>query len=159
MGNDPRREFGRKLEALRTAKQLTRPDLMFRIYDELDGGGGPRYDASFIWRVERGEKSAPLPMIEAIVKVLQPTFEELPEAYLALTRARFDPDVTPLAEAEENFRQYAAARTGAIEDWLETAGDLTPTPAGSPPSSTSDGAGARPAPPKRRRASARRGRA
>lgn len=152
MTSNGRGEFGARLRALREARGYSQPRLSFALYDL-----GVTYDASFISRVERGEKAPPLAFMRAIGQLLKPTHAELPEYHLAIARAEFDEAEVGLERALANLSEFDDGRRRALADAEAELQELTRD--GSRSGSASRGTDARPAPVRRpRRASGGRDR-
>jgi transcriptional regulator with XRE-family HTH domain len=103
--------LGERLRKARKDRGISLHKLSHAMYDpEAD----TNYDASFIGRVERGEKIAPARLLKAYGAIVEPSIEEVPEYYLA--RARL------LLDDREVGLEHALANLIAITEALDLAG-------------------------------------
>lgn len=101
-------------ERLREARgEISLKEMGFRIWEQT--GGARRYDASFLGRVERGEKPASVELLLAYRDVLGANLDTLPEAYLAEARRDLDERQVGLEGALANLRRFVAGAAAGLD--------------------------------------------
>jgi transcriptional regulator with XRE-family HTH domain len=115
--------FGERQREIRTARDLSQQKLSYAMRD-ADAEEGRGYDASFIARVERGDRAAPPRYTALLMKVLAPTLDEFPELYLAEARRQLDEREVGFDEAMATLRRFVGAEAGTPD--LELPGSLDP---------------------------------
>lgn len=114
---------------------MSQSRLAFAMYD-VDQEEGRGYDASFIARVERGERRPPYRFMLLLGRALDPTFTEFPEYHLAMARRDLDEAEVGLETAVLRLsdlglvpldRELEDSRQDLVDDVLE-GGEPKPAP-------------------------------
>jgi transcriptional regulator with XRE-family HTH domain len=94
----PHPDFASRFRSLREERGLSQSQLAFAMYD-ADTEERRGYDASFIARVERGDRRPPYRFMLLAGRALAPTLAELPEYFLAMARRELDEEQVGLENA------------------------------------------------------------
>ncbi len=103
-----REKLGPRMREIRKAHEVSVSRLVGELYDAR---APTNYDASFVGRVERGEKEPPDRLLAGYLDIVQPSLDELPEAHLAKARVLLNPAEVGLDEALANLDAISPSET------------------------------------------------